>query len=88
MIAVIAQSQILLEVIEEDIFQGLIVTLFVLQKQVTKFSVKSKTVQKGMVEVNAEVRMKDSDTGFINRLSELPGVKSAVLVSYNGDYMG
>ncbi len=59
-----------------------------LQKQVTKFSVKSKTVQKGMVEVNAEVRMKDSDTGFINRLSELPGVKSAVLVSYNGDYMG
>ena len=59
-----------------------------LQKQVTKYSVKSKTVQKGMVEVNAEVRMKDADTDFINVLSEMPGVKSAVLVSYNGDYMG
>ena len=40
-----------------------------------------------MVEINAEVRMKDSDTDFINVLSEMPGVKSAVLVSYNGDYM-
>lgn len=35
-----------------------------------------------------EVRLKDDNTDFINVLSEMPGVQSAVLVSYNGDYMG
>lgn len=51
-------------------------------------TVKSKSAQKGMVEVNFEIRMKNDDTDFINKLSEMPGVKSAVLVSYHGDYMG
>ena len=27
-------------------------------------------------------------TGFVNALSQIPGVESAVLVSYNGEYMG
>ena len=35
-----------------------------------------------------EVRLKSDDTGFLNALTELPGVRSAVLASYNGDYMG
>lgn len=30
----------------------------------------------------------DDSTDFINTLSEISGVHSAVLVSYNGDYMG
>ena len=50
--------------------------------------VKSKTVQKGRIEMNMEVRLKDDNTDFINTLSEIAGVSSAVLVSYNGDYMG
>ena len=50
--------------------------------------VKSKTVQKGSVELNLEIRLKDGGTDFINAVSELEGVNSAVLVSYNGDYMG
>lgn len=50
--------------------------------------VKGKTVRAGSVEVNVEVRLADEDTGFINELAALPGVESAVLVSYNGDYMG
>ena len=50
--------------------------------------VKSKTVQKDAVELNLEIRLKDGNTGFINALADLPGVRSAVLVSYNGDYMG
>ena len=50
--------------------------------------VKSKTVQKDAVELNLEIRLKSEDTSFINALAELPGVRSAVLVSYNGDYMG
>ena len=49
---------------------------------------KSKTVRAEGIEVNYEVRLKKDDTTFINELSVLPGVESAVLVSYNGDYMG
>ena len=59
-----------------------------LEKQVQRMVVKSKTVQKGEIELNVEVRMRDDSTDFINLLSEIRGVGSAVLVSYNGDYMG
>jgi len=38
--------------------------------------------------MNIEVRLKEDDTDFIGVISEMPGVNSAVLVSYNGDYMG
>lgn len=50
--------------------------------------VKSKSVQKGLIETNYEVRLKNDNTAFVNTLSGLEGVSSAVLVSYNGDYMG
>ena len=50
--------------------------------------IKSKTVQKGSVEVNMEIRLKDDNTDFVNELAGIDGVQSAVLVSYNGDYMG
>ncbi len=59
-----------------------------LKQEVSRCIVKSKTVQRSMVEVTAEIRMKGEDTEFINTLSGMDGVKSAVLVSYNGDYMG
>ena len=49
--------------------------------------VKSKSAQNGAVELNIEIRLKEDDTDFIDILSGLPGVRSAVLVSYNGDYM-
>ncbi len=49
--------------------------------------VKSKSAQRGSVEVNLEVRLKSEDTGFVNELAGMSGVNSAVLVSYNGDYM-
>ena len=50
--------------------------------------VKSKSAQKGLVELNMEIRLKDDNTDFVNELSDMKGVNSAVLVSYNGDYMG
>ena len=50
--------------------------------------VKSKSAQKGSIELNLEIRLKDDNTDFINELSDMNGVESAVLVSYNGDYMG
>ena len=59
-----------------------------IKKQVVKCVVKSKSAQKGNVELNMEVRLKDDNTDFVNSLSEIGGVNSAVLVSYNGDYIG
>ena len=59
-----------------------------LKQRVKKLTVKSKTAQRGLVELNLEIRMKDDNTDFVNELSEITGVESAVLVSYNGDYMG
>lgn len=59
-----------------------------LEKTVKKCVVKSKTVQKENTELTFGVRLKDENTDFINELSEIEGVKSAVLVSYNGEYMG
>ncbi len=59
-----------------------------LAASVERCAVKSKTAQVGRVELNLEVRLKDDNTDFVTALSRLQGVRSAVLVSYNGDYMG
>lgn len=59
-----------------------------LSQHVTRSVVKSKTAQAGKVELNLEVRLKEDNTDFVAALSQLKGVRSAVLVSYNGDYMG
>lgn len=58
-----------------------------LSQHVTRSVVKSKTAQAGKVELNLEVRLKEDNTDFVAALSYLKGVRSAVLVSYNGDYM-
>ncbi len=50
--------------------------------------VKSKSVREGLIELNMEVRLKSDNTDFVNQLSAINGVNSAVLVSYNGEYMG
>ena len=59
-----------------------------LQKNVEKAVIKSKTAQNGNIEMTWEVRLMKNDTDFITELSEMNGVNSAVLVSYNGDYLG
>ena len=59
-----------------------------LETQVKRVVVKSKMVQRGNIELNFEIRLNNDNTDFVNVLSEMTGVKSAVLVSYNGDYMG
>lgn len=59
-----------------------------LAQNTKKCVVKSKTARKGNVEVNLEVRLNNDNTDFINTLATMPGVQNAVLVSYNGDYMG
>ena len=59
-----------------------------LEQHTERCVVKSKTAQNGEVELNLEIRLKNDNTDFINALTALTGVHSAVLVSYNGDYMG
>lgn len=59
-----------------------------LETQTHRCAVKSKSARHGAVELNLDIRLKDDNTDFVNMLSEMEGVQSAVLVSYNGDYMG
>lgn len=59
-----------------------------LDKTTERCTIKSKSAQKGSLELTMEIRLKNDNTDFINALSEMQGVNSAVLVSYNGDYTG
>jgi len=56
---------------------------FILSK--IKNSIKSKTVINGVTELTVELRIKGDNTAFVNQLSLLEGVHSAVLVDYNGE---
>lgn len=58
-----------------------------MKEGVKKYAVKSKTVNAQGIEFTAEIRMKDGETDFVNRLNEIAGVENATLVSYNGEYM-
>lgn len=59
-----------------------------LSEKTERCVVKSKSAQKGEIELDMEIRLKDDNTDFINNIADMNGVHSAVLVSYNGDYMG
>ena len=61
--------------------------LSLMKEAVKKHAVKSKTVNAQGIEFTAEIRMKDGETAFVNRLNEIAGVENATLVSYNGEYM-
>lgn len=58
-----------------------------LDAQVKKQMVKSKTISEKGIELTIEVRLQEASTQFVNQVAGLPGVANAVLVSYNGDYM-
>ena len=58
-----------------------------IEKSVSKFIVKSKTVNASGVELTAEIRVKDAATAFVNRVNEISGVSGATLVTFNGEYM-
>lgn len=55
---------------------------------VQHYNVKSKTVTAAGIELTAELRTRDASTDFVNSIQSIPGVNSATLVSYNGEYMG
>ena len=61
--------------------------LDVLGKSAAHCVVKAKTVTASGIELTAELRTKDASTDFVNRISQLPGVDNATLVSYTGEYL-
>lgn len=54
---------------------------------VKKQVIKSKAVSQNGIELTIEVRLKSSETDFVNILGAIGGVSNTVLVSYNGEYM-
>ena len=58
-----------------------------IKEEAKKSLLKSKSVNRLGVELTYEVRIKEENTGFVNKISEVSGVTNAVLVSYNGEYM-
>lgn len=58
-----------------------------INENVKKYIIKSKTINKGGIELTVELKLKDETTQFINQLYAIEGVDNAVLVSYNGEYM-
>ncbi|MBC8569277.1 DUF4956 domain-containing protein [Zongyangia hominis] len=63
-------------------------TLDTIGHSVKRHCIKSKSISPSGIELTVEVRLKGATTEFVNSVAALPGVSNAVLVSYNGDYMG
>ena len=59
----------------------------ILGKEAEHCVVKSKTVTTSGIELTAELRTKTAPTAFVNAIAQLPGVETATLVSYNGEYL-
>ena len=58
-----------------------------IKEDAKKSLLKSKSVNKLGIELTYEVRIKDDNTSFVNKISAVDGITNAVLVSYNGEYM-
>lgn len=54
---------------------------------VRRSRVKSKRVTKEETEITVDLRLKNENTDFMHSVNALPGVRSAMLVTYNGEYM-
>ncbi len=59
----------------------------IIKAEAKKSILKSKSVSKTGIQLTYEIRIKNDDTSFINKISEIDGVTNAVLVTYNGEYM-
>ena len=58
---------------------------FITKQLPAKCKLKSKTVQQGGVEMTLEVRLKDSETSFVDKIMRIDGVYDATLISHQGD---
>lgn len=48
--------------------------------------VRNKSVAGGVTEITIEMQLKNNNTSFVDKISQVDGVHSAVLVNYNGDF--
>lgn len=60
--------------------------MYILSK--LNYVLKSKTVVKGKTEMTVELRKTGDNTSYVDYLTSVEGVESAILVKYNGDYAG
>ncbi len=60
----------------------------IIEAKSAKSTVKGKTISKTGMELTVEVQLKDGYSKFVNDIIEIEGVVNAVMVSYNGEYMG
>lgn len=51
-----------------------------------KYALKSKIVKDKTTELTVELKLKGDNTAFVQKLSEINGMKDVSLVQYNGDY--
>ncbi len=58
-----------------------------IEENTKSYALKSKSLTKDHAEITFEVRLKEISSQFVNHIADMPGVKNAVLVSYNGEYM-
>jgi hypothetical protein len=59
----------------------------VISQSTKKHSIKSKSVMPGNdYEITYEIRVKEADIDFINNISNVDAVKSAVMLSYDGNF--
>ena len=54
-------------------------------KQLPSPRLKSKTVQRDGIELTMELRLKDNETGFVEKFLRVDGVYDAALISHQGD---
>ncbi|MFJ7186402.1 DUF4956 domain-containing protein [Lysinibacillus xylanilyticus] len=59
----------------------------IISAQSKKFALKSKSIMSDIeIETTYEIRVKQSDTKLMDNLTKVPGVKSAVMLSYDGNF--
>ena len=56
-----------------------------LVRQLPKAHIKSKTVQREGIELTIELRIRDTETDFVDKFLRVPGVFDATLVAHQGD---
>jgi len=57
-----------------------------LKKSLGKYTVKAKTVTAAGIELTIELKLTNGDTNFVTVLSGINGIRSASLVTYNGQF--
>ena len=59
----------------------------IIAAQSKKYALKSKSIiQNDEIETTYEIRVKQNDAKFMDNLTKVPGVKSAIMLSYDGNF--